>query len=209
MSHELLITQDRKPRFIEKRILVVPLDEFDIKVAVASDLKDGIRLRSKMNTIGSTNGFKPNRLPNGRVVLLSGSDVDMYPFDKPYKTESGAESDAIYLFRYQNEITEFLVQYLGPRENNNMDNLFSASFHGGHGLEFFGVLDGTLYISDGTRAKKLTRGQLIVLPENEDHICYSLGGSAITGILKLGDLSHKWYRKPKSRELIRQASLLD
>lgn len=205
-----------RPRFIEGEILLIPFKNFDVKAAVATSANEIKHLKSRINRIGSEDGFKDNLLPNGRLIVLSGDQVDRYPFDNPHRTESNDKTDAIYLYRYQGLEQELLVQYLGPKTNSDQQGsmvkeseMFATSFHGGHGPEFFGVLEGTLYISNGAEASRLTKGQFTNLPENEPHICYTLGDIAVTAILKTGNLSHNWLPKPDSLELIRQAKLLD
>lgn len=209
MSTEIIISHERTPKFIEREILVVPLTDFDIKVAVAHSHEDVKRLRLRFDAIGSPNGFEPNPMPDGKVILLSGKEVKKFTFDKPYRTESGTQTDAIYLYRYEREGIEFLIQYLGPKRNDNQHRPYLTSFHGEHGVEFFGVLSGELFVSDGDRTRKLSKGNFEVIPENELHICYTLGDPVVTAILKIGDLSHKWYPKPDISDLINQARLLD
>ncbi len=199
-----------RPRFIEGTILVIPFEDFDIKVAVASSQQKIEELKDRIDHVGSPNGFNNNLLPDGKTVLLSGNRVNRFQFYNPHKTESSDRTNAIYLYQYKRPMIEFLVQYLGPRgEDDEKSGLYTTSFHGGHGPEFFAVLDGTLYISDGNRARRLSRGRLEYIPENEPHICYTLGGTAITAILKTGDLFHRWLPKPAPHQLIEQARLID
>src|SRR3989338_7117550 len=206
---ERLLEQNLRPQFVEGEILLIPLQEFDIKAAVCTSQGEEERLRARIDLIGGDNGYKPNRLPDGRLILLSGREVNAYAFENPFTTDSGNRTDAIYLYRFVEPELEFLMQYLGPKHNEQVKDIYSTSFHGGHGPEYFAVLAGTVYISDGHRARKLTRGQLELLPENDNHICYTLGEPTVTAILKRGDLSHKWLPKPELQDLIRQAKLLE